>query len=43
VSTFGKLSKLSVTTRPVTNDDDDEVRAKGLAPFRDTPPNTTAN
>jgi hypothetical protein len=37
-----RLAKLSVTTRPVfpTNDDDDEVRAKGPALFRDTPPNT---
>jgi hypothetical protein len=43
VSRFGELSKLSFTTRPVTNDDDDEVRAKGLALFRDTPPNTAAS
>jgi hypothetical protein len=39
------LDKLSLMTRPSigTNDDDDEVRAKGPALFPDTPPNTAAS
>jgi hypothetical protein len=44
VHVWGTIEALDQQRGQFTNDDDDdELHAKGLALFRDAPPNTTAN